>query len=88
MVANNAYRVDALSVGSRDKLDGGLLHIYVLGGLLNGGWAERSAEKVVVDARPSRLRVAIDGNPGELSTPVELKIEPRALRLLVPRQPG
>ncbi len=35
---------------------------------------------------PGRLRAAIDGEPVELESPVELRIEPRALRVLLPQR--
>ena len=34
------------------------------------------------------VRAAVDGEPTELEPPVELRSEPGALRLLLPRQPG
>ena len=34
-----------------------------------------------------RLRAAVDGEPIALESPIELKIEPRALRVLVPDTP-
>jgi diacylglycerol kinase family enzyme len=47
----------------------------------------RVAERVVVGAHAQQLRVAIDGERLLVETPLELSIEPRALRVLVPRSP-
>jgi diacylglycerol kinase family enzyme len=84
LVGNNAYALELLSIGQRERLDEGLLHLYVAEGPLPSAWEERAGERFRIDARAGRLSAAIDGEPEELSTPVELSIEPRALRLLVP----
>lgn len=84
LVANNAYRFDARSLGARDRLDEGALHLYVAHGVLRFRWDERAAQHIVLGG-PPRLPVAIDGEAVELETPVELRVAPRALRLLVPR---
>jgi diacylglycerol kinase family enzyme len=78
LVANNAYSFS----GARKQLDEGRLHVYTPGGEI------RVAEQLDVDARTANLRVAIDGERAELETPVRFEIEPRALRLLLPRGPG
>jgi diacylglycerol kinase family enzyme len=78
LVANNAYSL----TGTRERLDEGLLHVYRPRGEL------RAAARVVVDARSPRLRVAIDGERAVLETPIELEVEPAALRVLLPRRPG
>jgi diacylglycerol kinase family enzyme len=77
LVANNAYALDLPSLGERDRLDEGKLHLYVPGD-------ERSGERFVVDAAAGRLEAAVDGEPDVLSTPIEFRIEPRALRVLIP----
>lgn len=84
LVANNGYRLELRSLGARERLDEGLLHLYVAHGILRMSWDERTTERVTLGG-PPRLRGAIDGEPVELETPVELRIAPRALRLLVPR---
>jgi diacylglycerol kinase family enzyme len=78
LVANNAYSFS----GARKQLDEGRLHAYTPGGEI------RVAERVEVDAHTDRLHAAIDGEGAELETPVRFEIEPRALRLLLPRGPG
>jgi diacylglycerol kinase family enzyme len=80
LVANNSYVFEPPSIGERERLDEGLLSLYVL----HRGVDERRGERFVVDAAAGELRAAIDGEPDVLETPVEFRIEPRALRVLVP----
>jgi len=80
LVANNAYTLELPSIGARDRLDEGRLHLYVV----RGGVEERSGESFRVDAHSGRLEAAVDGEPDVLETPVEFRIDPRALRVLVP----
>jgi diacylglycerol kinase family enzyme len=77
LFANNAYSAN----GSRDRLDEGLLHLYVAHGLLHTTWEERTGTRFVVEG--SR-QVAIDGEPLHVELPLEIAIEPRALRVLLP----
>ena len=86
LVANNHYRLDLFSIGERERLDEGLLHLYAAEGLLPETWHERTAERLVIDVAAHRIAAAIDGEPAELETPLEFRIEPRALRLLLPPQ--
>jgi diacylglycerol kinase family enzyme len=87
LVSNNEYELSVLSLGERKRLDEGVLHVYAPSGLLRTGWTERSCESVAIDARVGRLRAAVDGEPDVLETPIEFRIEPRALRVLLPRDP-
>ena len=87
LVANNHYRLDLFSLGERERLDDGLLHLYVAEGVLPETWHERTAERFSLDADRRHVRAAIDGEPVELELPTEFRIEPRALRLLLPRDP-
>jgi diacylglycerol kinase family enzyme len=84
LVANNHYRLDLLSIGERERLDEGRLHLYIATGILRAHWAERSGQRFEVSTRRASLRAAIDGEPARLETPIEFTIEPRALRVLVP----
>jgi diacylglycerol kinase family enzyme len=88
LVSNNAYTLELLSVGEREELDGGLLHLYVPAGLLRPAWIERGAERFEIGATAGRLDTAIDGEPEVLETPIEFTIEARALRVLLPSNPG
>jgi diacylglycerol kinase family enzyme len=87
LVSNNEYELSVLSVGARERLDEGLLHVYAPAGLVRSGWEERSCDRVTVDARAGRLRAAVDGEPDLLGTPIDFRIEPLALRVLLPRGP-
>ena len=80
LVANNAYALELLTIGARERLDEGLLHVYVL----RRGIEERTGTRFVVDAAVGPLTAAVDGEPDVLETPIEFRIEPRALRVLVP----
>jgi diacylglycerol kinase family enzyme len=73
--------LDLPSIGARERLDEGRLHVYVPGD-------ERVGERFVVDALAGRLEAAVDGEPDVLRTPIEFRIEPRALRVLVPDGQG
>jgi diacylglycerol kinase family enzyme len=84
LVANNAYQLELLSIGERKRLDEGLLHLYAPSGAVRSEWRERSAERFTIGADRRVLQAAVDGEPEELETPIEFKIEPRALRVLVP----
>jgi len=80
LVANNAYELELPSLGERTRLDEGMLHLYAPG----AEPSERVGERFVVDAAAGRLEAAVDGEPDVLETPVEFRVEPRALRVLVP----
>lgn len=80
LVANNAYAIDLPSLGERDRLDEGKLHLYTP----DVDPTDRVGERFVVAAAAGRLEAAIDGEPCILQTPVEFRVEPRALRMLVP----
>jgi diacylglycerol kinase family enzyme len=84
LVANNDYQLDLFSLGERERLDEGRLHLYLAKGLLPGSWEERAAGRFVIDSSREQLRAGIDGEPAELETPLEFRIEPRALRVLLP----
>jgi diacylglycerol kinase family enzyme len=84
LVANNHYTLEPLSVGERERLDEGLLHLYVAPGWLPGAWDEQAGQTFMIDARAGRLRAAVDGEPDELETPLRFEIQPRALRVLLP----
>ncbi|MDQ3425237.1 MAG: hypothetical protein M3435_03340 [Actinomycetota bacterium] len=84
LVANNAYRLDLFSIGERERVDEGTLAIYAARALRRLRWTERKTPSVRIETRSNPTRAAIDGEPALLESPLELRIEPRALRLLVP----
>jgi diacylglycerol kinase family enzyme len=84
VVANNAYELHVLSIGQRERIDEGRLHLYVAHGFLPSSWEERSCTELSIEARTGHLRAAIDGEAEMLETPLRFRIEPRALRVLLP----
>ena len=87
LVANNDYSVDLLTLGERARIDEGLLYLYIPHGLRRITWDERSFAELELGSPLTRVKAAIDGEPVELDTPLRFRIEPGALRLLVPRAP-
>jgi diacylglycerol kinase family enzyme len=88
LAANNAYELSLFSIGARARLDEGRLHLYTASGVLPRTWEERSGTHFELDAPGSRLAAALDGEPVVLETPLELAVEPGALRVLLPPAPG
>jgi diacylglycerol kinase family enzyme len=86
VVGNNVYRLHPLELGERARLDEGILQLGVARGLLPRSWEERRGRRFTIDAAGSTLDAAIDGEPVRLRTPLELRVEPRALRLLLPER--
>src|SRR5438105_9267059 len=86
VVGNNVYRLHPLELGTRPRIDEGILHLGIARGLLPRSWEERRAARFTIEADASSLDVAIDGEPVRLRPPVELRVEPRALRLQVPER--
>jgi len=84
LVSNNRYVLELFSLGERERLDEGLLYLYAANGTLRSAWTERAAERFRVDAAAGRVRAAVDGEPELLETPLNFRIEARALRVLVP----
>jgi diacylglycerol kinase family enzyme len=88
LVANNAYALDVFNLGARERLDEGLLHLYVPEGVVPSRWHDRAAESFTIDVSRHRTRAAIDGEPITLETPLEFRVERAALLVRVPRAPG
>ena len=102
-VGNNEYAMDLLNIGVRDRLDRGLLSIYithrtsrlkliglalraVIGHLRNEkDFLELRASEVKITTRHKRLRVAFDGEIEVMKPPLEYRVRPRALRVIVPK---
>ena len=87
LVGNNASSFDLFSLGERERLDEGELHLYIPHGFRRITWEERSCTELEIGAPQPRLRAAVDGEPEELETTIRFTIEPLGLRLLVPRAP-
>ena len=84
LVANNAVQLDLFSLGERERLDEGLLHLNLAHGLLPSSWEERTGERFVIDSQRGKLQAAIDGEPAALETPLEFVVDAGALRVLLP----
>lgn len=80
LVANNAYALELPSLGERERLDEGKLHLYTPG----ADPPERVGERFAIAGETRRLEAAIDGEPDVLEPPVEFRIEAGALQVLVP----
>ncbi len=87
LVANNDYKLDLLSLGERERLDEGRLHLYDPHGFRRITWEERSCTELEIASPLPRIRTAIDGEPIELESPLRFRIEPRAVRVLLPPAP-
>jgi diacylglycerol kinase family enzyme len=87
VVAANAYSFDLFSIGERESMDDGRLHLYVPHGFRRVTWDERSSTELTIETPSTSIRAAIDGEPARLVSPVELRIEPQALRVLLPPAP-
>ncbi|HEX5704581.1 MAG TPA: diacylglycerol kinase family protein [Pyrinomonadaceae bacterium] len=101
-VGNNQYVMERLNIGTRERLDGGELSLYMsrrtgrfglvrlalralLGRLhLEKDFMAMSAREVTIATKSSRARVAMDGEVDILQTPLEYRIRPRALSVVVP----
>jgi diacylglycerol kinase family enzyme len=88
MVGNNEYRLDLFSLGERERLDAGVLALYAARGLRRLRWTERTCPHIRIEAPSERLAAAVDGEPAVLESPLELRVDPRALRLLLPSGVG
>jgi diacylglycerol kinase family enzyme len=90
LVSNNAYTLDpARGPRTRPTLDGGELGIIVLDRPRAGQGPGRTwtATRLEVSA-PAPVHAGIDGEAVELAPPLEVVIDPRALRVRIARRPG
>ncbi|WP_247596341.1 MULTISPECIES: diacylglycerol kinase family protein [unclassified Rhodococcus (in: high G+C Gram-positive bacteria)] len=102
LVSNNAYGAgDLAGLSRRSRLDRGVLGAITVSvantrqavGLLRrtrtSGLTQQTASEVVVRADAPDIPVGVDGESLVLRTPVRCSIEPKALRVRVPRnRPG
>ena len=84
LVSNNAYRLELFSLGERERLDEGRLHLYLAHGWRVSEWEERACTSLTIDAARHRINAAVDGEPADFETALEFRIDARALRVLVP----
>ena len=83
LVANNGYELRLFDLGARESLTEGRLHLYSASGLLPTAWEERTAESFEFGDR-GLVAGALDGEPIQLERPFTCRVEPQALRVLVP----
>jgi diacylglycerol kinase family enzyme len=102
LISNNPYELgDPAGLGRRARLDEGTLGVVAVSvdnvrqaiGVFNRahdrGLSRFSATEVTVSAAEQEVPVGIDGEAVTLTTPVSCVINPRALRVRVPRErPG
>jgi diacylglycerol kinase family enzyme len=102
LVSNGPYAMtDIAGLGRRARLDAGTLGVVavtvsnalqaatLLRGTRGQGLTTLTAGEVVVDADVPEIPVGIDGETVMMATPVRCAIQPRALRVRVPRdRPG
>jgi diacylglycerol kinase family enzyme len=88
LVANNTYALGPMSLGARERLDEGELHLYLTSGLIGTAWTQRAADSFVIKAVDTPLDAAIDGEPVTLQSPTRFHISPKALRVLLPAKPA
>ena len=102
LISNGPYEMgDVAGLGRRARLDAGALGVVAVRvdsarqaiGLLRRGHGQGltvlTAGQVTVDADTPQIPVGIDGETVLLPTPVRCTIQPRALRVVVPRErPG
>jgi YegS/Rv2252/BmrU family lipid kinase len=103
-VGNNEYEMDIFNIGTRERLDGGKLSIYLLhrsgrtglfllvlrtifGTLKQASdFEEFRTDQLTIETRRTRMLVALDGEVARMESPLEYKIHPRKLRVLVPNK--
>jgi diacylglycerol kinase family enzyme len=101
-VGNNDYILEGFDIGSRARLDAGLLKVYTtrrsttrgllalalhaLFGRLRQAddFMDSSVRSLRVSSPRRRLLVATDGEITAMDTPLEFRIRPRALQVIVP----
>ncbi|HZR95947.1 MAG TPA: diacylglycerol kinase family protein [Gaiellaceae bacterium] len=86
LVGNNRYDLSFFTLGVRERLDEGELHLFAAAGLLPTTWDEESASTFTIELPQAHVRAAADGEPIVLETPIELESLPGALRLFLPPQ--
>jgi diacylglycerol kinase family enzyme len=101
-IGNNRYEMDGFEIGTRARLDQGLLDVYTTRRCTTGGliglalralfgrlrqaddFMESSVRSLRVESGRRRLLVAIDGEVRMMDTPLEFRIRPRSLQVMVP----
>lgn len=105
-VGNNEYVMERLDIGSRRRLDAGILSVYMTNrtgrfGLVrlairalfgrlrdDKDFLALKTRELTISTRSARARVAFDGEVDILNTPLEYRVKPRALTVIVPSGPN
>lgn len=88
LLGNNRYEVSLFTLGERNRLDEGLVQLWIAAGLVPTAWEERTAPTFRVEIPGGGVRAAIDGEPATLESPLVVESLSRALRLRVPETTG
>jgi diacylglycerol kinase family enzyme len=86
LIGNNRYDVDLFTLGTRERLDEGVLQLWSAAGWLPTAWDEHVSASFRIEVPGGRVQAAIDGEPVELESPLQLESMPQALRVLVPER--
>lgn len=84
LVGNNRYELSLFTLGERERLDEGMLHLWAAAGALPTAWEERTSASFRLELPGRTVRAAVDGEPVTLDVPLVLESLPGALRVLVP----
>jgi YegS/Rv2252/BmrU family lipid kinase len=102
-IGNNEYAMEAFNIGLRERLDRGVLSIYithrtsrlklislalraVFGSLRDDkDFLALRSNEVKIETPHKRLRVALDGEITVMVPPLQYRVRPRALRVIVPK---
>jgi diacylglycerol kinase family enzyme len=101
-VGNNDYTMEGFDIGTRARLDAGVLDVYTTRRSTTAGlvglalralfgrlrqaddFVATGARSLRVDSPRRRLVVATDGELSAMDTPLEFRIRPRSLEVIVP----
>jgi YegS/Rv2252/BmrU family lipid kinase len=101
-LGNNEYTMEGLNIGTRTRLDAGMLCLYItketsslkllgltLSALMGKLQKNRNYDKILttevrIRSKHPTLNVSIDGEVIRLAPPLQYRIRPKALRVLVP----
>jgi diacylglycerol kinase family enzyme len=83
----NVLQVSALAAGTGARLGSVLVRVATSRVVTAAGWSQWTSTGFRVDASAGRLPAGIDGEATVLVPPLEFRVLPRALRVLVPDGP-
>ena len=104
-LGNNEYTIEGPDIGTRTRLDAGIMCLYITGetsalkligfsvsALLGRLQMNQKYDKILTEdlwirSRHRTLNVTLDGEVIPLETPLHCRVHPKALRVLVPKEP-